>query len=491
MWKTRVPTPDRRAYAQLYFRVDEQSPVIASPPCRRPCLARTDSAPPSAERPSTGPHMPSGATSRPRIDLRRAWPRRRYASTTSTGSTCWRSSRQPGYAAQPRGCVEAETARADGSRPCTAARHPAQGLAGDPCRRSRDGPGIQRHRRDAGPRRDSTAASATRRWSWRFPAGPRPSPPAWEAAFTRPTCASGPTWSATPCPGPGGHPDPLQLCLTEGLAGVLYAVRRRRARARGGGLQDLLEPHDRAVLAALDSRGRCCVWSTSPGPSPSSRWRHRTPTSSAGRRVPICRRSLTATGACGPPRSAGSTPVRSGTSRRRPWRRRGRPAQRRGAGAHRRARRAGVAEHADEVLTAVIRALAERHARFSASPLTPSVRGADRARRPAPSAGGRAPRGPGRRGWSTRDARLAGSGDSRRAAPPRAGRAPRPSCRSTGALPLRSRRCRPNSATLRYSSRIRRLVKVRFELPRRGSPRQGLRSRIPGGRRPRFFASCS
>ena len=337
--------------------------------------------------------MPSGATSRPRIDLRRAWPRRRSASTTGTGRTSWRWSRRPDTRPRPGAASRPRRRAADGSRPCArcAVTRPEDWRAiraVDPA----TAPGYSDVVETAGPRglrpahrrraggRDTPGALDPRR-----PPGRRP-------ARRPPARVAGPRRRRAP--GPRRDPDPLCRALPRPRVWRACSTRCTPPPSAALGASGL-RGSPRAARSGGPGRprlaGDCCVWSTSRGQSPSARWQPGPPTSSAGRRAPICRRSPTATRACGPPRSAGSTPR---ALRDEP------PAT---AVAAARAALAGVGERGlvvgpggpvwpdtpDEVLTAVIRALGGVDPPDSRPrPLTPSVRGADRARRRAPSAGG-------------------------------------------------------------------------------------------------------
>ena len=160
-----------------------------------------------------------------------------------------------GYAAQAWGCVEAETARADGSRPCTrcAVTRPEDWRAiraVDPA----TAPGY------------SDVVETLVRVGFDRRIGDAPVVVALPAPSTLAARLGGGRLAAHLREWPDLVGDALralvdtqtrfaELCLTEGLAGVLYAVHPPAERALGAAAYaDLLEPHDRAVLAALDSR---------------------------------------------------------------------------------------------------------------------------------------------------------------------------------------------------------------------------------------------
>jgi uroporphyrinogen decarboxylase len=160
-----------------------------------------------------------------------------------------------GYAAQAWGCVEAETVRADGSRPCSrcAVGHPDDWRAVraiDPASASGYGDVVETLVRVGFDRRIGDAPVLV--------ALPAPSTLAARLGGGR-LAAHLREW-------PGLVGDALralaetqirfaELCLAEGLAGVLYAVHVPDEPALGAtAYGELLEPHDRAVLAGLDAR---------------------------------------------------------------------------------------------------------------------------------------------------------------------------------------------------------------------------------------------
>jgi uroporphyrinogen decarboxylase len=165
-----------------------------------------------------------------------------------------------GYAAQAWGCVEAETPRADGSRPCSrcAVTRPDDWRAVravDPATVPGYGEVVETLVRVGFDRRIGDAPVVVTL--------PAPSTLAARLGGGR-LAAHLREW-------PGLVGDALralaetqtrfaELCLGEGLAGVLYAVHVPAEPALGAAVYtDLLEPYDRAVLAALDSRAALCI----------------------------------------------------------------------------------------------------------------------------------------------------------------------------------------------------------------------------------------
>ena len=270
-------------------------PVLASPPMA-PMSRPTASAPPPGASPWTDPPTPSGATSRPRIARRPPWPRRPCASTTGTARTSWPWRRRPATPPRPGAAWRPTRPGPTAAGPAPAAPSPGPRTGG------RSGPSIPR--RPPATRRSwrrscgwgSIAGSATPRCSWLLPS---PSTVAARLGGGR-LAAHLREW-------PGLVGDALralaetqirfaELCLAEGLAGVLYAVHvARRARARRVHLRrDARAPRPRGA-GRRSTAGPRCAWSTSPGRCPSRGWRPGPPTSSAGRRAPTCRRSPTGT----------------------------------------------------------------------------------------------------------------------------------------------------------------------------------------------------
>ena len=165
-----------------------------------------------------------------------------------------------GYAAQAWGCVEAETPRVDGSRPCSrcAVSRPddwREVRAVDPATVPGYGGVVETLVRVGFDRRIGDAPVVVTL--------PAPSTLAARLGGGR-LAAHLREW-------PGLVGDALralaetqtrfaELCLGEGLAGVLYTVHVPAEPALGAAVYtDLLEPHDRAVLAALDSRSALCI----------------------------------------------------------------------------------------------------------------------------------------------------------------------------------------------------------------------------------------
>jgi uroporphyrinogen decarboxylase len=165
-----------------------------------------------------------------------------------------------GYAAQAWGCVEAETPRADGSRPCSrcAVTRPEDWRAVravDPATVPGYGEVVEALVRVGFDRR----------------IGDTPVVVTLPAPSTLAARLGGGRLAAHLREWPGLVGDALralaetqtrfaELCLAEGLAGVLYTVHVPPEPALGvTAYTDLLEPHDRAVLAALDSRAALCI----------------------------------------------------------------------------------------------------------------------------------------------------------------------------------------------------------------------------------------
>src|SRR5262245_39954953 len=176
-----------------------------------------------------------------------------------------------GYAAQAWGCVEAEAGRADGSRACDrcAVGRPEDWRAVRPLDPA-SAPGY----------RDVVETLVRVGFDRRIGDAPvivvLPSPSTVAARL------GGGRLAAHLREWPGLVGDALralaetqlrfaELCLTEGLAGVLYAVHVPDEPALGAAAYaELLEPHDRAVLAALDGRARLRVAQLT-GPVPFAR----------------------------------------------------------------------------------------------------------------------------------------------------------------------------------------------------------------------------
>src|SRR5262245_22146824 len=159
-----------------------------------------------------------------------------------------------GYSAQAWGCVEAEAPRDDGSRPCVS------------CAVSR--PEDWRTVRSLDPAAAPGYADVVEvlvRVGFDRRIGDAPDVvllPAPSAVATR---LGGGRLAAHLREWPALVGDALQalaetqirfaeLCLAEGLAGILYAVHAPDEPALGSAYGDLIEPHDRAVLTALDGR---------------------------------------------------------------------------------------------------------------------------------------------------------------------------------------------------------------------------------------------
>ena len=160
-----------------------------------------------------------------------------------------------GYAAQAWGCVEAEAPRPDGSRPCSrcAVSQPEDWRAIralDPAAAAGYGDVVEALVRLGFDRRIGDApvvvvlpapsAVATRLGGGRLAVHLRE----WPGLVSDALRALAETQTRF-----------AELCLAEGLAGVLYAVEAPAEPALGAGTYaELIEPHDRAVLAALDGR---------------------------------------------------------------------------------------------------------------------------------------------------------------------------------------------------------------------------------------------
>jgi uroporphyrinogen-III decarboxylase len=160
-----------------------------------------------------------------------------------------------GYAARAWGCVEAETARADGTRPCARCA----------VTRPEDWRGIRPLDPAAAPGHLDVVETVVRVGFDRR-IGDAPVIVGLPAPSTVAARLGGGRLAAHLREWPGPVADALraitetqarfaELCLAEGLAGVLYAVHVPAEPALGGGAYaELLEPHDRAVLASLSSR---------------------------------------------------------------------------------------------------------------------------------------------------------------------------------------------------------------------------------------------
>jgi uroporphyrinogen decarboxylase len=176
-----------------------------------------------------------------------------------------------GYAAQAWGCVEADTPRADGSRPCArcvVARPEDWGAirALDPAAAPGYAEVVETLVRVGFDRRIGDAPVLVL----------LPSPSTVAARL------GGGRLAAHLREWPGLVGDALQalaetqvrfadLCLAEGLAGVLYAVHVPAEPAFGSSTYaEMLEPHDHAVLAALAGRSALCVVDVA-GPVPFTR----------------------------------------------------------------------------------------------------------------------------------------------------------------------------------------------------------------------------
>jgi uroporphyrinogen decarboxylase len=160
-----------------------------------------------------------------------------------------------GYAAQAWGCVEAEAPRADGSRPCArcAVTRPEDWRAiraRDPGSAAGYGDVVEALVRIGFDRRIGDApvivvlpapsTLAARLGGGRLGAHLRE----WPALVGEALRALAETQVRF-----------AEVCLAEGLAGVLYTVHPPAEPALGAATYtELLEPHDRAVLAALDGR---------------------------------------------------------------------------------------------------------------------------------------------------------------------------------------------------------------------------------------------
>jgi uroporphyrinogen decarboxylase len=160
-----------------------------------------------------------------------------------------------GYAARAWGCVEADAAGPDGSRPCArcAIRHPDDWRAIralDPASAAGYGDVVEALIRVGFDRRIGDApvlvvlpapsAVATRLGGGRLAVHLRE----WPGLVGDALRALAETQARF-----------AEICLGEGLAGILYAVEAPAEPALGAGTYaDLIEPHDRTVLAALDGR---------------------------------------------------------------------------------------------------------------------------------------------------------------------------------------------------------------------------------------------
>lgn len=176
-----------------------------------------------------------------------------------------------GYAAQAWGCVEAEASQQDGSRPCSrcAVAHPHdwRGIrALDPASAAGYGEVVEALVRVGFDRRIGDAPVIV----------VLPAPSAVAARL------GGGRLAVHLREWPGLVGDALralaetqirfaELCLAEGLAGVLYTVQVPAEPALGAGTYaELIEPHDRTVLAALDGRAALRVVHVT-GPVPFAR----------------------------------------------------------------------------------------------------------------------------------------------------------------------------------------------------------------------------
>jgi len=176
-----------------------------------------------------------------------------------------------GYAAQAWGCVEAETPRDDGSRPCArcAVSHPEDWRA-------------IRTLEPASAAGFSEVVEALIRVGFDRRIGDAPVVVVLPAPSAVATRLGGGRLAVHLREWPGLVGDALralaetqirfaELCLAEGLAGVLYTVQAPAEPALGTATYtDLLEPHDRAVLAALDGRAALRVVHVT-GPVPFAR----------------------------------------------------------------------------------------------------------------------------------------------------------------------------------------------------------------------------
>ena len=195
-----------------------------------------------------------------------------------------------GYAAQAWGCVEADTPRADGSRPCArcaVARPEDWGAirALDPAAAPGYAEVVETLVRVGFDRRigdapvlvllPSPSTVAARLGGGRLAAHLREWPGLVGDALASARRDADPLRRALPRGGPGGRP--------------LHGPRPCRARAR------LRPPMPRCSSPTTTPSWRRsppdprCAWWTSPGRCPSRGWRRGPPTSSAGRRAPTCR----------------------------------------------------------------------------------------------------------------------------------------------------------------------------------------------------------
>jgi uroporphyrinogen decarboxylase len=165
-----------------------------------------------------------------------------------------------GYAAEAWGCVEADTVRADGSRPCArcAITRPEDWRAVRPLDPAA-APGY------------TDVMEMLVRVGFDRRIGDAPVLVTLPAPSTVAARLSGGRLGAHLREWPGRVGDALralaetqlrfaELCLREGLAGVLYAVHVPAEPALGpSAYAEMLEPHDHAVLAALAARAALCV----------------------------------------------------------------------------------------------------------------------------------------------------------------------------------------------------------------------------------------
>ena len=176
-----------------------------------------------------------------------------------------------GYAAQAWGCVEADTPRPDGSRPCArcAVSQPEDWRA----IRALDPAAAEGY---------SEVVEALVRVGFDRRIGDAPVVVVLPAPSAVATRLGGGRLAVHLREWPGLVGDGLralaetqtrfaELCLAEGLAGVLYTVHAPAEPALGAGTYaELIEPHDRAVLAALDGRAALRVVHVT-GPVPFAR----------------------------------------------------------------------------------------------------------------------------------------------------------------------------------------------------------------------------
>ena len=165
-----------------------------------------------------------------------------------------------GYAAQAWGCVEGDTPRADGSRPCVRCA----------VTRPEDWSGV-RVLDPAGAAGYTEVVETLVRVGFDRRIGDAPVLVMLPAPSTVAARLGGGRLAAHLREWPGLVGDALralaetqirfaELCLAEGLAGVLYAVHVPAEPALGPSTYaEMLEPHDHAVLAALTARSGLCV----------------------------------------------------------------------------------------------------------------------------------------------------------------------------------------------------------------------------------------